>query len=519
MLKKTILVAFVISSNFILHTQVNFSENIAPIIYSHCTKCHRDGEIGGFSLASYDEIEQVASTILEVTSVNFMPPWRPDPDYRHFLNENVLTAAEKGMIAEWVADGMQQGDPNLEPPLPTFPTGSQVGVPDLVLTMAQGYAHQGTNTDQYQIFVLPTGLSTDKDIESIEVRADNKEICHHAILGVDTTGQAAVLDAADPEYGYTQFGGFGFEPIDAFFSAWVPGAAPIVYPTTIGKKLYAGSDLLIQMHYGPTPVVEMDQTEVNIFFAEDPIQRYIVTYPISPDNLEELFIIPPGVVKTFHGIVDVPIPVSLLSIAPHAHLLGQSWEAYAVSSDGTDTIPLVKIPEYSFNWQGAYSFPNLLKIPAGYKIHCFGTYDNTINNPLNPNDPPAWTTWGESTSDEMYLCYLQFVWYQIGDENISQATLNEDDMMVYPTTQLFPGYPNPTQDIFNVTYTLSETENVTIAVYDSQGKKVVEVVNDAHRKQGKNREKIDTSNLPTGIYLYQLQTKDFQQTGQMVVGK
>ncbi len=412
---------------------------------------------------------------------------------------------------------MPQGNPDLEPPLPIFPTGSQVGVPDLVLSMSQAYEHQGTNTDQYQIFVLPTGLTEDKDIEAIEVRADNKEICHHAILGVDTTGTAAELDAADPEYGYTQFGGFGFDPADDFLSAWVPGAAPIVYPTTIGKKLYAGSDLLVQMHYGPTPVEEMDQTEVNIFFSEDPIQRYIITYPISPTDVEEAFLIPPNQMKTFHGIVDVPIAISLLSIAPHAHLLGDSWEAYAVSPDALDTIPLISVPEYSFNWQGSYSYPNLLKIPAGYKIHCFGTYDNTAANELNPNDPPQWMWWGESTTDEMYLCYLQFVWYNNGDENISQATLNEDDMMVYEKTQLFPGYPNPAGDVFNVAYTLSAASRVSLSLYDAQGKRVMDAVTDAPRAQGKHRETLDIKALPAGIYMYQLNTGDTELSGQMVV--
>lgn len=499
--------------------QITFTEDIAPIIYNHCSKCHRDGEIGGFALTNYDEISEVGETIVEVTSIGYMPPWRPDPDYRHFLNENVLTDEQRNDIATWVADGMPFGNPDLEPELPTFPTGSQVGVPDMVLTMAQAYEHQGTNSDQYQIFVLPTGLTEDVDIEAVEVRADNNEICHHAILGIDTTGTAAQLDAADPEYGYTQFGGFGFDPVDQFLSAWVPGAAPVVYPPTIGKKLFAGSDILLQMHYGPTPVNELDQTEVNIFFADDPVQRYIVTYPISPLDLDESFIIPPNEITTFHGTVDVPIGVSLLTIAPHAHLLGSSWEVYAVSDDNTDTIPLIRIPEYNFNWQGAYSFPNLLHIPAGYTIHCFATYDNTVDNPLNPNDPPAWSWWGEGTEDEMYLCYLQFVWYQNGDENISQATLNEDDRMVYPVNQIFPGYPNPAKQSYTIGYSMSAPGPVSLSVFDSQGKKLEDVISQANRAPGKHREVIDTSKLPSGIYLYQLNLNGEVFSAQFAVSK
>ncbi len=100
MLRRFVFVSVVLALNIDATAQVNFSENIAPIIYSHCTKCHREGEIGGFGMTNYEEVSEIGSTILEVTSINFMPPWRPDPDYRHFLNENVLTQNEKDMIAE-----------------------------------------------------------------------------------------------------------------------------------------------------------------------------------------------------------------------------------------------------------------------------------------------------------------------------------------------------------------------------------------------------------------------------------
>lgn len=140
-----------------------------------------------------------------------MPPWSPNPEYVHFKDENVLTEEEIALIGDWYADGMPQGDPALEPPVPAFPEGSQVGEPDLVLTMEEAYLHEGDNTDQYQVFVLETGLTEDVDISAIEVRPDNKNICHHAILAVDTTNTANILDNADPDYGYEEFGGFGFD--------------------------------------------------------------------------------------------------------------------------------------------------------------------------------------------------------------------------------------------------------------------------------------------------------------------
>lgn len=500
-----------------INAQVNFSEHIAPIVYNHCTKCHRAGEIGPFPLTNYEEVADHGNSIAYATEIRYMPPWRPDPNFRHFMGENVLTDEQIAMIQEWVDNDMPQGDPNLEPPLPTFPDGSQVGVPDLVLTMDQQYLHYGTDSDQYQIFVLPTGLTEDHDIEAIEVRADNNEICHHAILGVDTSGFASTLDAQDLEYGYTQFGGFGFEPVDQFFSAWVPGAAPLIYPPTIGKRLYANSDILLQMHYGPSSIDQYDQTSVNIFFSDDPIQRYVQTYPINPADLDTPFLIPPGQVVTFHGTVDVPAAVSLIGIAPHAHLLGSSYKVFAVSPSQQDTINLIHIPEWNFNWQGLYAFPNMIHIPAGYTIHCYGTFDNTTDNPLNPNDPPIWVTWGEGTEDEMYLCYIQYVLYQNGDENISLAAPDVNDYMVYPVNQLFPSYPNPANNAFTIGYSLASAESVDIGIYDMQGRLVHTHMTGVQRTPGKHKETIDVSKLAPGMYVYTLQAGKFRQSQQLVI--
>lgn len=499
--------------------QVNYSEHIAPIIYNHCTKCHRDGEIGPMPLTNYSEVSANGSMIAYVTDIKYMPPWRPDNTYTHFIGENVLTDEEIDLIGSWVSNGMPQGNPDLEPDPPVFPTGSQVGVPDLIITMDEPYQHQGNNVDQYQIFVLPTSLTEDKDVSAIEVRADNKSICHHAILGLDTTGTAQGLDADDTEYGYTEFGGFGFDPVDPFFSAWVPGATPLVYPPTLGKKLYAGSDLLLQMHYGPSATPQTDQTSVNIFYADDPIQRYIITYPVSLQDLDVPFLIPPNEVKSFHGTVAVPFGVSLIGIAPHAHLLGKSYEVYAVSANQQDTINLIKIPEWNFNWQGLYAYPNPKHIPAGYTVHCIGTFDNTTNNPLNPNDPPQYVWWGESTSDEMYLCYLQFVFYQNGDENISLAVEDSNTNLIYPVHQLFPSYPNPTNDKFTIGYSLGSPDKVDLVLYDSNGRLVKQILSGANRPPGRFKETISVDDLAPGIYIYQLRTKGFEQSARLIISE
>ena len=114
-----------------------------------------------------------------------------------------------------------------------------------------------------------------------------------------------------------------------------------------------------------------------------------------------------------------------------------------MSPNQADTIPLISIPEWDFNWQGIYDFPSLKHIPAGYTVHAICTYDNTSDNPDNPNNPPQWTSWGDLTGDEMYVLFFQYVEYMEGDENITLSTADEDTRIVYQSDVLFPAWPNP----------------------------------------------------------------------------
>ncbi len=51
--------------------QLTFSKDIAPIIWQHCSGCHRPGEIGPFSLITYEDVRSHARKI--VTATTAMP--------------------------------------------------------------------------------------------------------------------------------------------------------------------------------------------------------------------------------------------------------------------------------------------------------------------------------------------------------------------------------------------------------------------------------------------------------------
>ena len=222
-----------------VHAQVpTWSEQVAPIIFTHCTSCHRPGEIAPFSLTKYEEAVAWGGMISYVTDIRYMPPWKPDPNYgAKYLRENYLSDAEIALIRDWVDGGMPQGDPAKEPPLPVFPDGSQIGTPDLVLSFAQTHLHPGNGVDEYRYFVLPTGLKQPRNLVALEMRPGNKQIVHHALVWADSTSQAAAFDAQTPEYGFLGSGTSGIGNLGEQLPAYVPGVRPHLFTNGIAQRI------------------------------------------------------------------------------------------------------------------------------------------------------------------------------------------------------------------------------------------------------------------------------------------
>lgn len=526
-MKEKITFVFSLFMATMVSAQVNFSEHVAPIIYDNCTVCHRAGEIGPMPLTNYDEVKAWGSMIEYVTSIKYMPPWPADRDFSTFLGETALTEDQIQTIADWVADGMEQGDPALEPAPPTFPDGSQIGDPDLVLSFAESYVHEGDLTDQYQIIVLPTGLTEDKMIKSIEMRPGNTGIVHHALFAVDDTGQGQVMDAQTPEYGFPSFGDFGVPGVTEFPQGYVPGAAPRKFHTGIGAPMPAGSDLLLQMHYAPIPTTESDSSTVNIFFADanEVIEREVkqeIMLPFFGTLTNGPFFIQAETIKTFHGVITIPEKITLMGIFPHAHLLGTDWEVVAISPSG-DTTNLIRIPEYDFNWQRTYFFKQFQVLEAGTEVHAYATYDNTSDNPFNPNNPPIGVGWGLGTQDEMYYLPLVYVEYFPGDEDIvlsdDPVSSAEELGLKFPSDKLYPVYPNPSDSEITIGFTLAQTEKVNLEIVNLNGQVMKTILSNDLRVAGPHQMRVQIGDLPSGMYLLNVRNDRISLAEKFFVGE
>lgn len=501
---------------------VTYAEHIAPIIYSHCTSCHRPGEIGPFPLTKYSEVKANDGLIKYSTGIHYMPPWKADPTYAEYQKVNVLTAAEIQLIDDWVTAGSPRGDSTLEPAMPVFPQGSAVGVPDLTISFSQAHPILGNNTDEYRYFVIPTGLTEDKDLVALEMRPGNTSMVHHALFWVDTTGAAAAADAATPEYGYAggtqtvlQSGG-----LDKQLPTYVPGQKPTVFNNGMAFRMKKGSDLQVQVHYAPSPIATSDSSSFNLFFAPQPATRYIknhVMVPFFNTLTNGPFVIPANQKKEFHGVYTFTEDVSLLSSMPHMHRLGTHWKVYAVKPNG-DTVNLVKIDSWDFNWQSNYDFKRPLYLPVGTKVHAFAGYDNTTGNINNPNNPPKQVAWGENTSDEMYWLPLQWVSYQAGDENIDLEPTGIQEANFYTIkNKLYPVYPNPSANSVKAGFTLNNAGRISLKLYNINGQLVHSLVDNQMYMSGVHTTDIDISNLANGVYGLVLEKDNERQTQRVIV--
>jgi len=373
-----------------------------------------------------------------------MPPWPADPSYRHFLGERVLSHDEIEIIKKWVEGGRPAGDPARLPPKPEFPQGSMLGKPDLVVKMREPLRIPGDNRDRFMVIKIPYELPHDRFVRAIEFVPGNRKLIHHMnghivqyedkkknpFEGPNVVDRESVKTLEESYHAIHLLNDDGSYPeLARSVANYLPGASSgLIYPDGIGGWILKkrGAFLMRDIHYGPSPVETEDQSFFNVFFMDTPPRRPTRELQMGTLGVSEIIpplVIPPNVVKTFTTKTVIPEDLSLITINPHMHLLGKSFEAFAATPDGR-TIPLVRISKWDFRWQYFYVFPKLLKIPKGSTIAAIGIYDNTASNPNNPFSPPReiiGTNGSMRVTDEMFQLIMTYVPYQAGDEDISLA--------------------------------------------------------------------------------------------------
>jgi mono/diheme cytochrome c family protein len=213
--------------------KVTYNEHVARILQDHCQACHRPGQVGPFSLTSFEKARSWGKEIVAYTQARLMPPWKAEAGFGAFQNERRLSDDELALLGRWVKEGMPRGDADDLPPPPRFHAGWPLGKPDHVLEMPEEYTVGPEGEDDYRHFIIPTRFDTDLYVAALDVRPGNPQVVHHVIAFVDTTGKARELDREDPGPGFTRAGGPGFVPASRL-GGWAPGRTPILAPAGTG---------------------------------------------------------------------------------------------------------------------------------------------------------------------------------------------------------------------------------------------------------------------------------------------
>jgi Tfp pilus assembly protein PilF/mono/diheme cytochrome c family protein len=386
--------------------QVTFNRDIAPILFQSCARCHRPRESGPFSLLNYDEAKKHARQIELVTRTRFMPPWLPEPQDLKFADESLLSEDQISTIKKWVDAGAPEGNPQDLPRQLKFVEGWQLGKPDLVLRAARPFELPASGSDIYWNFILPVPIDRTRWVKAVEIRPGDKRFVHHANILVDRTQNSREREK-EPGAGFEgmeiKIESEAFDP-DSHFLFWKPGTVPYTEPEGMALRLDKGTDFVLNVHMQPSGKPETIQPTIGIYFTDLPATKFPMLLQLQHDSKLD---IPPGQ-KNFivEDELTVPIDVSLLAVYPHAHYLGKDLKATATLPDGSSKA-LIHIPHWDLNWQAVYRYAEPVFLPKGTKIRMDYVYDNSEENPLNPNHPPQRVRGGNRSRDEMAHLWLQ----------------------------------------------------------------------------------------------------------------
>ncbi len=383
-----------------------YYRDVLPILRNHCEVCHRPGEIGPMPLVTYQQTRAMARLIANATSQRTMPPWFADPQFGRFSNDPSLTAREIEILQEWASSGARAGDFADAPPARHWAQGWKIPRPDVVFRMPKPVAIPAHGDVEYTYEIVHTGFTEGKWVQKSEVRPSSPENVHHAVVYIRPPGAAWLKNA----------------PIGVPFTAsdmtdeqdrrdthmttadillvYAPGSSPDNWPDGMAKFIPAGSDLVFQMHYTTHGHPKSDQTSIGIVFAKNKPKQRVLTLQLTNDR----FVIPPGVDNyrvEVHG--SLPNDALLLSFFPHLHLRGKQFDYNILHPDGS--IETLLRVHYNFYWQLSYRLAQPRPLKAGTVLQAVALFDNSKNNPHNP-DPNAAVYWGDQTYDEMMVGFF-----------------------------------------------------------------------------------------------------------------
>lgn len=378
--------------------EVTFTGDVAPILQESCQSCHREGAIAARTpLLTYEDAKRLAPLIRLRVAARDMPPYQYDPDVgvQALQHDMRLSRDEIDTVVRWVDQGAPRGDPAATPPPREFPDPAEWRLaerydrpPDVVIP-ARPYTVPAEGSDKWWEPMVKIPIEDDRWIQAIEVKpsVEGRMVVHHANTDL-------LRPNADGELEEAQAG--------SRFTEYAAGKLGEVIPEGAGRLLPADGYVQWSIHYYPMgEEVEDEVTELGFWLHPE---GYDPEYIQDLDSyaLDGNLLIPPhrtGMAQGFHSFDH---PVRIDSYQPHGHLRlrGASMEIYYPETGEREVVSMIS--DWSTWWQHSHIYePDAAPlVPAGAVLILTHWYDNTENNPNNP-DPEQWVYPGGRTGDEM----------------------------------------------------------------------------------------------------------------------
>ena len=389
---------------------VTYCKHVARILQDHCQTCHRPGEIAPFKLMTYSDASVWSEAIREAVTEQRMPPWHADPSHGRFANDRRPSDADRRTLLAWIDQGCAEGDVADLPPPRHYTPGWGIGPPDEIITVNKeisvlAQAPRGGVPYKYVLAGKP--FAEDRWVKAAEVRPGNRGLVHHINVYILRPGRKKLPegDKLDERLGKELFEDPSADKLGDIpeLASYTPGDQLFELRPGMAKRIPKGSQLVFEMHFVPNGKAQTDRSSIGLIYAKQP-PRHEVFGGLA---VNWAFLIPPGAANySVTAISRFDQDSVLLSLSPHMHLRGKSFEFCLVLPDGKRET-LLSVPKYDFNWQTNYILAEPRRVPKGSKLECIAHFDNSSANPNNPN-PRSFVIWGDQTWDEMMLGYFDY---------------------------------------------------------------------------------------------------------------
>ncbi len=364
---------------------ITYHSRVSRIIQDNCAMCHRTGGVAPFSLESYTNASGYRGMIRYMVEERRMPPWFANPEHGEWKNDRTLSERDRRDLLAWIDAGAPEGDPATAVRSVAWVEGWQLDEePDAIIQIPEPFPVPAEGVVDYQYVYVKTDFPEDRWVTKIEARPTQPQVTHHIIAYIDEPDD-------DPDQGI-------------WLGATAPGVPPNVFPKNAGKRLPKGAWIKFELHYTPNGTAVEDQSMIGLVFADEKPEHEVVLAAAANTEFE----IPPGApAHEVVGEMKFSRAGLITAFLPHMHLRGKAFRYELVRPDGTEEIVL-DIPRYDFNWQLTYEPKEPIRVEPGYILRGRAWYDNSADNPANP-DPTITVRYGEQSFEEMMFGFFDFI--------------------------------------------------------------------------------------------------------------